>query len=184
MRELLTDLLPPERRRQVMREQRLRLGVVALALLTLLVVSAGALLVPTYTFLRASAQEKRARLASMDQALTSAEEKDLSRRIDALTHDATTLRGLKDAPSASATVRTALLVPHPGIAISGVNYSVAGGKAPASLALIGTASTRDALRQYQAALDAAPFSAKVDLPVSTFAQDANLAFKITVTLSP
>ncbi|HVM59029.1 MAG TPA: hypothetical protein VMT80_01755 [Candidatus Paceibacterota bacterium] len=184
MRELLTDLLPPERHRQVTREERLRLGVVALALLILLVASASVLLVPTYTYLSATAQEKRARLASMDRVLTSAEEIDLSHRLDALTQDATSLRGLKDAPSASAIIRTVLLVPHPGISLSGVNYAAASGKTPASIALVGTASTRDALRKYEGALDGAPFSAKVDLPVSTFAQDANLAFTITVTLSP
>jgi hypothetical protein len=184
MREPLTNLLPPERRRWLRRDARYRLAVVAVALAIVLIGVAGVLLLPTYVYLSASAEAKKARLASMEQALSSADEAALSARLDSLSKNAAELASLKGHPSPSGAVREALAVAHPGVALSGITYAAPSGQAPGSLVLAGTAATRDTLRRYQLALQGAPFSAGVSLPVSTFAQDADLSFSITVTLKP
>jgi len=48
----------------------------------------------------------------------------------------------------------------------------------------GIAATRDALRNYQIALQNAAFARAADLPVSAYAKDSNISFNITITLKP
>jgi hypothetical protein len=58
------------------------------------------------------------------------------------------------------------------------------GKAPGTLSVSGIAVTRGALRAYQLALQSAPFAVAANLPVSAYAKDTDIAFTITVTLTP
>ena len=180
----LTDLLPPERRDRLAREYRYRFGVVAVSLIILLLLAAAALLSPTYLFLIGSAAAKETRLAGIQASLSSSDQVALSVRLEALSSDAVALTELAKAPSASAIVRTVLAVPRAGITISGFTYAPVSGTTPATLALSGTAATRDALRSYQLALQSAPFARAVDLPVSAYAKDADIGFTITILLAP
>jgi len=52
------------------------------------------------------------------------------------------------------------------------------------LSVSGTAANREALRTYQLALQGAPFTLTAALPVSAYAKDSDIAFTITITLSP
>lgn len=180
----LTDLLPPERRRARARDYFLRLGVVIVWFVTALVLVSALLLLPTYVFLAQSFRAKEARLANIESALASSDGTALSARLAALTSNTDALAALSRAPSASAIVRLALAVPHPGITFSGFAYAPADGTRPGTLALSGTAATRDALRKYQLVLQGAPFARSADLPVSTYAKDSNIGFTVTVTLAP
>ncbi|MFA6519367.1 MAG: hypothetical protein WCT41_00890 [Candidatus Paceibacterota bacterium] len=180
----LTNLLPPERQSALSREYLLRLGVVVAVMITALTFAAALLLVPTYIFLNQSASAKATRLASIESTLSSSEEKTLSEQLATLARDAAALVALGDIPSASGILRTALAVPHPGIALSGLAYTPAEAKVPGTLAITGIAATRDALRTYQLAVQSAPFAAEANLPVSAYAKDANITFTITVTLAP
>jgi hypothetical protein len=177
------NLLPPERQRQLAREYRLRLGTVVAMAITALTFVAGLLLLPTYVLLAQSALAKRAHLANVESTLSSADEASLSAHLDALSSDADILSALGRTPSASATIRTALGISRPGIALSGFTYTPAG-KVPGTLAISGVAATRDALRSYQLALETSSFAAEAALPVSAYAKDANITFTITVTLAP
>jgi hypothetical protein len=180
----LTNLLPPERQSALSREYLLRLGVVVAALITALTFAAALLLVPTYIFLGQSASAKATRLASIESVLSSSDEKTLSAQLAALASDAAALVELGNIPSASAILRTALAVPHPGITLSGLTYTPSEAKVPGTLAITGTAATRDALRTYQLAVQSASFAAAADLPVSAYAKDTDITFTITVTLTP
>jgi hypothetical protein len=90
-------------------------------------------------------------------------------------------------------VRSALAIAHPGITLSGFVYTAAttGGTkqaktvrpTPATLAITGVAKTRDALRNYQLALEDAPFALRADLPVSAYAEETDAPFTITITLA-
>lgn len=184
MHNELTNLLPFKRQRALSRDYFLRLGVVSIVLLCLLIFVSAVLLLPTYVFLVDTARAKEARLASIESALSSADEKALSARLAALTNDAATLTALADAPSVSTIIRSAIAVPRPGVTLSGFSYTPAEGKVPGTLALSGTAATRDALRNYQLALQDSAFAFSATLPVSAYAKDANIAFTITVTLAP
>ena len=184
MRSELTNLLPLERRRALRRNYFLRLGVVALLFASALTLAAAVLLLPTYVFLANSYRAKEARLANVESTLSSSDETALSARLAALSSDAATLVALGNAPSASAIIRAALATSRPGVTLSSISYTPATGTAPGTLALSGTAASRDALRSYQLALQGASFALSADLPVSAYAKDTNIAFTVTVTLVP
>jgi hypothetical protein len=184
MRDPLTNLLPDDRLRALRRTYFLRLGATASVLATFLIAAYALMLLPTYMYLLSTASAKHARLASIESSLASSDEAELSVRLDALSSDAATLVALGSAPSVVGLVRQTLAVSRPGITLSGFSYTPAAGKTPSALAVSGTAATRDALRQYQIALQALPFVASADLPVSAYAQDSNISFTITLTLSP
>lgn len=180
----LINLLPPERQRALAKEYFVRLGVVAALLLTVLTVAAGILLLPTYVFLSQSAAAKRVQLMSVESVLLSADEEAMSERLAALAKEAARLVVLEKTPSASAIVRAVLDIPRPGVILSEFRYVRAEGKAPGTLAVSGTASTREALRFYQLALQKAPFASAANLPVSAYAKDSNISFTVTLTLAP
>ena len=180
----LTDLLPSDRRDALASEYRYRLGVVIMSLVTVLTFVAAILLMPTYVFLAGSASAKDEQLSSIRRALSASNQVALSAQLTALTSDAAVLTALSGAPSASQLISTAFAVPRTGVSVSGFTYTPAEGKAPGVLALSGIATTRDALRSYQLALQSASFARAADLPVSAYAKDANIDFTITITLAP
>ncbi len=178
------NLLPAERRRVLSREYLIRVAVTVTFLVTLLIVTAGALLVPTYIFLTQSASAKQAQLANVESILSSANEKSLSARLVMLAEETARLSSLGTTPSASATIRVVLATARPGVTLSGFGYTRAGDKTSGILTVSGIATTRDALRSYQLALQSSSFAAAVNLPVSAYAKDTNIEFTITVTLTP
>lgn len=185
MHNELTNLLPLERQRALTREYFLRLSIVGVVLLTLLALIAAALLLPTYVYLSKSMGAEEARLAAIESALSATNGASLSERLSALTKNAALLTALSDAPSASGIVRTALAVPRPGIKLSGLIYTPSAAKAAGgTLAVSGIAATRDALRNYQLALQGSPFVLTAALPVSAYAKDSDITFAITITLAP
>lgn len=178
------NLLPPERQRALSRDYFFRLGTVVAALITALTCAAAVLLLPTYVFLAKNTATKGAHLTNIGSVLSSADEKALSAQLAAFSSDAALLVELGHAPSIGAIVRQALDVSRPGVILSGFSYTPAVLKKPGTLAISGTATTRDALRNYQMALERAPFAVLAALPVSAYAQDADIEFSITVTLAP
>lgn len=184
MNNELTNMLPLERRRALVRDYSLRIGVVAAILVTVLVASSAILLLPTYSFLTDSIAIKEEHLANIESTFSSADEAALSVRLSALYDDASILSKLKDAPSMSAIIREILNIPHAKIVLSGFVYAPAVGKNLGTLIISGTAASRDSLRNYQMALQSEPFASSVALPVSAYARDTDIAFTITVTLAP
>lgn len=184
MHSELTNLLPLPRQHALSRDYLLRRGTVIVALLTVLILVAAILLLPTYVFLVGSASAKETRLAHIESAFSSADEAALSARLATLSNNATTLATLALAPSASTIIRTALAVSRPGITLSGFTYTPAIAKKLGTLAVSGSSATREALRGYQLALQSAPFALSADLPVSVYAKDSDIAFTVTVTLAP
>lgn len=184
MNRELTNLLPPERQQSLFREHILRMCVVAVVLAIALTLVSAILLFPTYVFLSKSYAIKESRLVGIESAISSADGTAFSARLSALSGDVEILAKLGSAQSASEIIRTALAIPHPGVALSGLAYSPAAGKNSGILAISGTAASRDSLRNYQMALQSAPFSASAVLPVSAYAKDSDIAFTITVTLAP
>ncbi len=184
MDNILTNLLPLERQRTLSRDYFFRLSVVTIVLITILVVVAGLLLLPTHVFLTQSAATKQVHLSNVESILLSSNEAELSTRLAALARDVSVLSALGSAPSASGVLRFALAVPRPGVTLSDFTYTPAKEKTQGILEISGTAATRDALRSYQLALQNASFASAANLPVSAYAKDTGISFTITVTLAP
>ncbi len=184
MRNELTNLLPPKRQRALLRDYFLRLGAIGVVLLGVLIFSATLLLVPTYLFLVDSAHAKETRLAATESTISSLNDSGLSVRLAALTSDAAALTALANTPSASGVIRSILAISRPDVTLSGFTYTPTVAGTQGTIAVSGIAATRDALRNYQLALQGAAFAISATLPVSTYAMGANIAFTITVTLAP
>ncbi|MCX6787007.1 MAG: PilN domain-containing protein [Candidatus Kaiserbacteria bacterium] len=184
MRSELTNLLPSWRQHAFRRGYFIRLGIVIAWFVIMLMLVASVLLLPTYVFLTASENVQRDRLSNIRSTASSADDKVLSEQLSALSNNAMTLSALADERSVSAMLRTLLAVPHPGITLSNFAYSSSSNKNQNMCTISGTATTRDALRSYQLALQSAPFVRSADLPVSTYAKDTAITFTITVTLAP
>lgn len=180
----LTNLLPRERHRTLRREYFWRLAVVAAVLGIVLIAAAAILLLPTYLYLSNEVQSRTSRLSAVSTALASSDEAELLERLNALSQDTATLAKLGTAPSASAVVSEVLAISRPGITLSNISYTPAVGNTAASMVISGLAATRDALRNYQLALQGTSFAQGVDLPVSAYAKDSNISFGITITFSP
>lgn len=180
----LTNLLPGERHRTLRREYFWRLIVVAAVLGIVLIASATILLLPTYLYVSNEVHSRTERLATVSSALASSDEAELLGRLDALSQDTATLSKLGTLPSASAVVSEVLAISRPGITLSSIAYTPKAGNTAASMVISGMAATRDALRNYQLALQGTSFAQGVDLPVSAYAKDSNISFGITITFKP
>lgn len=178
------NLLPSDRLRTLRREYFLRLGSTALLCGIVVILAAAALLLPMYVFLSSSVRTKEVQLAMVETAISSGDESAFSLQLEQLTNNAKTLTALAQVPSISEFLRALLAVPHPGITLSNFSYTAKTEKIPGKLSVSGSSATREALRTYQLALQAANFASSADLPVSAYAQDADIAFTITITLAP
>lgn len=178
----MINLLPPDRSRAFRRNYFIRLTTVGFMLLTALVVIHGILLVPSYLYATAQVRAEEAQLTSTQRA-ASADAASAEAELAALKNNATYLARLGTTPSAAAAVRTVLSIPHPGITMVSITYTppATGNAASAKIVLSGTAATREGLRAYDLALTGAPFITSVDLPISSYAEETDIAFSMTVT---
>lgn len=177
----LSDLLPRSKKRALRREYFVRLIAVALGLLTLLVVIHGVLLLPAYLYARAEVSGEQAELARISTSASSAQEHAVNEQIAAVQSDITYLSRLESQPTASGLFRAILLVPHPGVTISGFTFTAPTAAAAGQMTITGTARSRDTLRAYVASLGQLKYVSKADLPISAYAKDSAIPF--TVTLS-
>ena len=184
MPEELTNLLPYQRRLQLVREYRFRFGVIIVAVLTVLTLASAMLLVPTYVLLTGSASAKEEHLTRIRTVLSSADGAALSARLVALSTDANELISLSKKKSVSKVLSSVLNIPRPGINLNGFTYAPAANKTSETFSISGVAATRDVLRNYQTRIQSEPFVRTAELPVSAYAKDLNIAFTITVTLAP
>lgn len=177
----LTNLLPEYRKRALARDYLVRIGVVALWLAAVLVVVHGVLLVPSYLYASQQARTHEAQLASLAVASDGTTEDALTARITALDTKAKELASLAERPTASGAIRAVLAVPRTGVRVNGFTFAPAAAADGNRMTLNGTASTRDALRSYLESLDALPFVAKAELPISAYADVTDISFTITLT---
>jgi hypothetical protein len=175
----LTNLLPTERIRVFRREYFFRLGTIGAIVVAILIAVHGTLLVPTYLYLHDLVLIERTHLAEITENLASSGEGEIKARRTHLRESADQLLALASAPSASAVIRAILLVPHTGIVIT--SFAFHKPSPDGRLTITGTASTREALRQYQLALSSLSFAKSADLPLSAYAKESDIPFTITLT---
>ncbi len=182
VRDQLTNLLPRSAKRALRRQYFVRLVTVALGLGVFVIAVHAALLVPTYLYAHAEAARQQAELDRIAESVSSAEEKEVKNRIASVQSDIEYLGRLSALPTASGAIHAILLVPHGGIRLSGFTYAGPDGTAAAAkMTVSGTASTRDALRQYVDSLSSLPYVSSADLPISAYAKDSAIPFTITLT---
>lgn len=183
----LTNLLPEARKRKFRRRYFLRLATVLLILLSLLTLLHGVLLLPTYLYAYNEVTRSKAELALRQASEDAAGEIELTARQAKLVAISADLGQLASTPAASTLLRNLLVVPRPGIALTGFTFTAPSGTGTvARMQVTGVAGSRDALRQYARALGQLPFVTSADLPISAYAKETNINFTITLsgTLQP
>ncbi len=177
----LTNLLPRDRARSLLQLYFLRLSVVGVAMLTVVALAHGVFLLPTYLFLGNQVAEREASIASLQQSLAGSEEREVSERIASLTSDAAYLKGLGDAPHASAAIAAIVERGHAGVRLTGFSYAPPAGDALAKMTVTGVADSRESLRAYEQMLADQPFIDTTELPISAYAKEREIPFTITLT---
>lgn len=180
----VTNFLPPDRIHAFKRGYVLRLTTVVLGLFIGVLIAHGILLVPSYVyttdrFVRLTAEMQMLSLAMEDRA-----NENVSARLQSIeTTGATILQSVTTA-SASAVLAQVLAVPRPAIALSGMSVDVAKEKGGMhKMRITGIANTREALRSYYLALTQLPSVSGVDLPLSAYAKDTDIAFSMDVQIT-
>lgn len=184
MNNELTNLLPPERLNKLSRDYLIRLATVTAFMLTALMLIATILLFPSYVFLSKNENAKKSQLISAGSEVSSLDEKKLSVRLSLLSDNMKRLIDLDKVQSINAVASKMLAVNRQGISLSGFSYTAADGNKNGVLVVSGIASTREALRNYQLALEGGSFALSANLPVSAYAKDSQIEFSITITLAP
>lgn len=184
MHKELTNLLPYARQKALFRWYIVRVVVVGAVLVNVTMIASAILLFPTYILLTGNEKASETRLASLQLALGSSNEKEVLARVTLLTDQAGALAQLGTTPTVSEVIRSVLAVPHAGIAITGFTYSPQTAKTQRTLDVVGTASTRETVRSYQLALQSVPGVRSAALPLSAYAKDSSIPFTISLTLTP
>lgn len=178
----LTNLLPLSKIQAFRRMYFLRLITLSILMGVLLIVVHSLLLIPSYLYARGQVTLEEKELAGINAALESSQEKEVKARVKSLQDTITYLDRLGSLPSASSAIRAVVLLPRPGIALTGFTFTPSktiGG--PSTLVLAGTASSRVSLENYVQTLSALPYVSSADLPISAYAEVKDIKFIITVT---
>lgn len=178
--DITVNLMPEERQRAYRRRYFFRLAAVTAALASFLLVLHAALLIPAYALERSQKDARASRLAALESNQNSADQTALQTRLSALTTNTNVLAALPKYQTAGEVMRAVLAVSRPGIQLTSFSFTPKG--TSGTLQVSGIADTRDHLRSFQLALEAAPFASRADLPVSAYAQDAAINFSVTITL--
>ncbi len=178
------NLLPLSRQQALEQEYWVRFGTIALVGATWLVVVTGVLLLPSYVLLGTSMSIAQADLINIEHTLSSADETELLGRLKTFTEEATYLRALKGAPSATHAVAVILSAPHTGVSLTSFVYVPGTGKVPRRVVVSGVASSRATLQRYQTALQSTNGVSSAELPVSSYAKESQIPFTIQVVFLP
>jgi Tfp pilus assembly protein PilN len=186
MHSELTNLLPHDRRKTLERAYLFRLVTVSTLMLSFIIISSGALLVPSYWFERQQSNLSKQELEKLNSSLSLSGGKEVASRFNALSLDASYLARLATTSSATGAISGILAIPRSGITITGMSYSPATRGADGKMILTGNATTRGALHAFIDALGKQPFITTADLPISAYAKEKDIDFSVTLTgtLSP
>ncbi len=179
----LTNLVPASKTKLFRREYFVRLTVVTLVLVAFIFFVECILLLPSYIYESQSVARDTDQLSKLSAALATTQDQEVQSRLSALQAEATALQALSTTPTASAAIKAVLAIPRPGIVLNGFTFTPATAAAAGTMQVSGTASTREVLRSYDAALGGLPFATTADLPISDYAKASKIPFTITISLT-
>jgi hypothetical protein len=181
MKSNLTNLLSRDRIRTFHRDYFFRLATVGIVGISLVMVINMLLLLPVYMYVHGQVTNLQTRLTGIDQSTKTTEEQDVATRLHALQTNAAYLVHTKSIPQASALLTSLLTVPRVGISLTSFSLSRGTDGKNNKLVMGGTALTRESLQNYAQLLGRLPYVSSVDLPISSYAQESNIQFTITLT---
>lgn len=178
---MLTNLLPPERKKTLKRAYVMRLSATAFLLLSFLVISLTLLQSPILLFKWNQVQALKSEEARSTQELGTIGSTEAGGRIKMMNDNLVYLARLSTTTSAVETVTMITNLPYTDVRLTGLSYTPSAKGAPGKMIVNGTAATREALQRYVNLLRTIPLVTGADLPISTFAKESDIPFSIALT---
>lgn len=177
------NVLPQEEKSAVEKEYKLRRLVVLTMLLVVTLCIGMVLMFPTYLNSHINNQNVSEALRLVSEELSKGSTKVTTpEEVASLREKITILNASKQQASPYAIFFQVLKVKTANIRVADFVYKKGEAPEPDTLVLIGNSRTRDALTQFDRALEAQSQFASVDLPISNLAKDKDIDFTLTITL--
>ncbi len=176
----MTNLIPPESKKQLVRLYFVRLISVWSLLWSVSLLLAASLLYPTYLLITGISAAHVDSIASVTERTEVYDMivKDFSRS----SQEAKLIISSNEEPSLSNLLQTMWLVNGQGVEITSVKLSRnATGVAP--IGLTGEATDRQALASFRDRLDALAYVTDVNLPIGNLAENQDITFTISITVN-
>jgi|GEM_PF-2399867 len=177
----MVNLLPERALKHAQKEYRLRLAAVSAFAVSVALVLAAALLLPTYFIMRVAQTDIISQMSLADKSLV---QQDLAAAAQNVQTSALLLAAVRNQtalPRPSSVVQVLLASRTQGITIHSVDYVL--NKKMGSVGLVGIAGTREELLHFKDVLLRVPGVKSVDLPVQSLAEALNVSFSLTVLYS-
>ncbi len=168
-------LVPQEKRKELIREYRLRLLFIFISLLAALLLIGIILLLPTFLSVKATASEISAEKDSLEKTIVAKSDQDLEKTLGELKQNISALNGMEE--NIYPTISDVVTSLPSGVSVTGFVYTYgAGGKS--LLKVSGIAASRQNLLQFSKNLQAKSEFKTVDLPVSNLAKESSIPYEI------
>lgn len=177
----LINVLPVEEKHALKKEYWMRIATVSISMLSVVMILASVLLLPSYFFSSSKASVAENQLEAFNIANPQIATHNLDTSINDINQKLIRLAGNKTTNLSDEVIGALLSNKTPGISYSQILYSE---QAPDAriVEIHGQSTTRDALYTFKSKLDATPSFANVTLPISNFIERSNINFIVTVTL--
>lgn len=177
------NLLPFSQKREIKREYRRRIIVVALLHMIVAEVILIALLVPALILARSREVEFKAQLEHLNVLTLEEQKGSFSTFLKETTEKLAELSPEKNVARSSDAVLLVARVRTEGVRINTIGYQAANTFKGGALRVDGKATSRDALLSFRKALEQqSHLFTKVDLPISNFALEKDIPFSIGITV--
>lgn len=177
----MSNLIPPAARRAYVTEYWIRVATVYLMLLSFACVALLLLRVPTLTALAFRNNDSAAAISDAES------QKDKSSTDEAQIRRANALASMLSADDSSSLQFSRIVSVLSALAGRGVSidsFTMSRNEETLSLSIAGVAQTRADLRAFDNAIEAHELFSAVDLPISNLANDTDIAYTMTITVSP
>lgn len=176
----MINILPPEEKKKIIAEYRLRLGIVVIFAIAALVLSGLVLLAPSYLLAVSKYNSVSGELVALQSKQgRGAQEKDVTTQIGGLNKKIDLfLKGGTSTSSPSQVILSILNLKGGAIKIQGFTYDASTGQG--RMVITGTALDRVSLAQFVKTLKKEPTFTSVELPISSYVKSVDIDFSIVV----
>lgn len=177
----MLNIIPPEEKKKILIEYRLRLAVVAVFAAAALVLASLVLLIPSYLLAVSKYNFVTDELARLEQKQSeagqekeiSAQIKEVNKKIDLFLGDEKAVRH-----TPSEVVLDVMAIKDPAIKVQSILYNINTDRE--RLILSGKAGDRDSLARFVETLKKDPSFNKVDLPIGSYVKSSNIDFSLVL----
>lgn len=177
----MANLLPTKEQKVVLHERTLRIILSGLVLLALTITVALAFLAPLYIFTSHQAETVETQIATTRQIIELRTNAEATMTLEMMRTQLASLQSIIHGYDAYTILEDLVTRIPSDIIVTRIAYR---NDTATSLEIAGTASTRDALLNFETRMEQSRFVSNVTLPVSSLAQSEDIPFTLSLALTP